>query len=92
MDNLASKWKGVAQNKYGTIIAGIKVMNKTCDKHHTGSCINEMITGKRNISANVQRFMLNDVLPVLLKDSGIELNKDEFDELRESLMLPERDN
>jgi len=90
MDNLASKWKAMAQDKYGTIAAGIRIMNKSCDKSHTGSCINEMITGKRNVSACVQRFMLGDVLPVQLTDSGIHVTPDELRELREAMVLPER--
>lgn len=90
MNNLASKWKEVASDKYGTIIAGIKVMNRICNKRHTGSCINEMIAGKRNVSPKVQAFMTNDVLPILLKEAKIVTSEEQYEILLYGLLLPTR--
>ena len=86
--NLPDTWKKHAKIRYGTVASGIKSINVECDMRHTNSCINEMIVGKRNISACVHNKMLADVIVDAL--DGFEFKNGDVLDLYKKFRLPSR--
>lgn len=83
--NLTHTWLSIRTKAGNTRASALRLLNAATRRGYTSSRLNEWLRGDRQPDRQARVAMLQQVLPVLLREYGITLMPDEYSDLAEAL-------